>query len=119
MSLININGVDLPAPTKFKIQKSDLDSSDTNRNEIGILQRDRVRQGIYKIELEFNGKTSSEIHVIESAIEPAKIQVNFPSPTGKTTKTMYAGDRNGPEIAKYDEDYNKIRWNISFNLIEY
>lgn len=119
MSMISIDGVDLPAPSKFKIQRSDLDSSDTYRNELGVLQRDRIRQGIYKIELEFNGKTSSEIHTIESAIEPAKLKVTFPSPTGTTTKTMYVGDRNGPEMVKNDEDYNKIRWNISFNLIEY
>lgn len=118
MAMITIDGVDLPSPSVFKIPQSDLDSSDTGRNELGILQRDRIRQGIYKIELEWKGITSSQLHLIESAIEPSEINVTFPTPTGMKTKKMYAGDRN-VEIVKYDKDFDKIRWNISFNLIEY
>ncbi|HOA80071.1 MAG TPA: hypothetical protein PKK61_03275 [Defluviitaleaceae bacterium] len=118
MALISIDGVDLPSPSTMKMPNFDLDSSDTNRNELGILQRDRVRQGIFKIELEFKGITSSQLALIKSAIEPAEINVTFPSEIGLQTKKMYAGDRN-IEMVKYDEDYNKIRWNISFNLTEY
>jgi len=118
MAMISIDGVDLPAPSVFKIPQSDLDSSDTGRNELGILQRDRIRQGLYKIELEWKGITSSQLHLIESAIEPSEINVTFPTATGMKTKKMYAGDRN-VEIVKYDKDFDKIRWNISFNLIEY
>ncbi|MEY8416660.1 DUF6711 family protein [Tissierella praeacuta] len=119
MSIISIDGVDLPAPSTFNINRFDMDSSDTNRNELGELQRDRIRQGIYKIELEFKGKTSSEVHLIETSIEPSKIKVTFLSPIGKTTKIMYVGDRKGPEMVKNDKVVDKIRWNISFNLIEY
>lgn len=118
MAMINIDGVDLPSPSVFKIPQSDLDSSDTGRNELGILQRDRIRQGIYKIELEWKGINSSELHLIESAIEPAELNVTFPTPTGMATKKMYAGDRN-VEMIMYDDNFDKIRWNISFNLIEY
>lgn len=118
MAMINIDGVDLPAPSSFKIPRSDLDSSDTGRNELGVLQRDRIRQGIFKVELEFKGILSSELHLIDSAIEPASLQVTFPTPTGSNTRTMYAGDRN-IEMVKFDKDYNKIRWDISFNLVEF
>lgn len=118
MAMINIDGVDLPSPSVFKIPRSDLDSGDTGRNELGVLQRDRIRQGIYKIELEWKGINSSELHLIESAIEPAELNVTFPTPTGMQIKKMYAGDRN-VEMVSYNDDYNKIIWNISFNLIEY
>lgn len=118
MAMITIDGVDLPSPSSFKLPRFDMDSGDTNRNELGILQRDRIRQGIYKIELEWKGITSSQLHLIETAIEPAELNVTFPVPTGRKTKTMYAGDRN-VEMVKYDKDFDKIRWNISFNLIEY
>lgn len=119
MAILNIDGVDMPAPSSYKIQRFDLDSQDTNRNELGILQRDRVRQGIYKIEVEFKGKTSSEMYTIEPAIEPAKIQVTFPTPKGYITRTMYVGDRQGPEMVKHDSNTDKIRWDMSFNLVEY
>ena len=118
MAMITIDGVDLPSPSVFKIPRSDLDSGDTGRNELGVLQRDRIRQGIYKIELEWKGINSSQLHLIEDAIEPAELNVTFPTPTGMVTKTMYAGDRN-VEMVKYSDDFDKIRWNISFNLIEY
>lgn len=117
MAILNIDGVDLPAPSSFKLPQFDLDSGDTNRNELGILQRDRVRQGIYKIDLEWKGVTSAALAAIEEAIKPASVQVTFPAPTGLQTKTMYAGDRN-VDMAIYRSADN-IRWNISFNLVEY
>ncbi len=83
MAMITIDGVDLPSPSSFKIPRSDLDSGDTGRNELGILQRDRIRQGIYKIELEFKGINSSQLHLIETAIEPAELNVTFPTATGQ------------------------------------
>lgn len=116
--MITIDGVDLPAPTSYKMPRSDLDSSDTGRNELGQLQRDRIRQGIYKIELEWKAITSPDLYKIESAVEPAEINVTFPTPIGMQTKKMYAGDRQA-EMVKHNEDFDKIRWNISFNLIEY
>lgn len=116
--MITIDGVDLPTPSKFKITRADLDSGDTHRNELGYLQRDRVRQGLYKLELEFIG-TSPEIHTIESAISPVAVNVTFPTPTGRITRRMYAGDRNGPEMVKNDKVTDKIYWRLSFNLIEY
>lgn len=119
MAMISIDGVDLPAPSKFKISTFDMDSEDTYRNELGELQRNRIRQGIYKIELEFNGKTSPDVHTIETAIAPVEFKVTFPTPIGKQTKIMYVGDRNGPEMVRNNKNNDDIRWNISFNLIEY
>ena len=118
MAMINIDGVDLPAPSSYKMPRSDLDSSDTGRNELGILQRDRIRQGVYKVELEFKGINSSQLYLIESAVEPAELNVTIPTPTGLQTKKMYAGDRNA-EMIKYHDLPDFILWNLSFNLIEY
>ena len=117
MAILIIDGVDLPAPSSLKIQESDLDSADTNRNEEGYLQRDRIRQGIYKIELEWKGITNAQLATILNAIKPASVAVKFPTENGLVTKTMYAGDRK-IEVARYKNN-NDIRWNISFNLTEY
>lgn len=117
MAIITIDGVDLPAPSSFKIQQSDLDSSDTNRNEEGYLQRDRIRQGIYKLELEWKGITNAQLAIILNTIKPASVAVKFPTENGLVTKTMYVGNRN-IEVARY-KGTNDIRWNLSFNLTEY
>ena len=118
MALINIDGVDLPAPTKFKIPNFDLDSGDTGRNELGVLQRDRVRQGIFKCEAEWKAITSSKLATIKAATTPASFQATILTELGPVSKTMYAGDRN-IEMVKYNDDYNKIRWDVSCNLTEY
>lgn len=118
MSII-IDGVDLPTPSRFKIKKSDIESSDSDFNELGIYQRDRIRQGRYSIELEYYGCTSSGIHTIESAIEPAEIDVTFPSPTGLITKKMFAENRSGPDMIRHNKDYNKIIWKLSLVLTEF
>lgn len=116
MAMVNLDGVDLPAPTKYKIPDSDLDSADSNRNELGYFQRDRVRQGVLKAELEFK-VNSSDLALIKSAVKPPEIQATLLTEVGFITRTMYAGDRN-TEMLKYSDDYNKIMWSISFNLIE-
>lgn len=115
--MINIDGVDLPAPIKFKPPNSDIDSSDTGRNEIGVTQRDRIRQAVYKLELAWKNLSSSDLHLIKTAIKPSKFKVTFPSEVGFISKTMYSGDRDIDMVA-YNSDFNKILWDISFNLIE-
>ena len=118
MSII-MDGVDLPTPSKFGISREDIDSPDSDLNELGIHQRDRIRQGRYSIKLEYHGGTSSEIHIIEAAIEPAEINVTFPSPTGMITKKMFVESRDGPDMIRYNKDYNKIIWKLNLVLTEY
>ena len=110
--VFNINGMDFSSSPPLHISQYDLDSGDTNRNELGILQRDRVRQGIYKIEVDRKGITSAQLEAILTAIEPPSFPVTFETPAGPQTKTMYAGDRS-IEMVKYGI------WSISFSLIEY
>lgn len=117
MAMITINGVGLPTPSSFKLPQFDLDSGDTTRNEAGYMQRDRVRQGIYKIELEWKGIKSVDANKILNAIKPSAINVTFPTTSGVKTKRMYAGDRN-VSIARYFKT-SDVRWDVSFNLIEY
>ena len=117
MAMINIDGVDLPAPIKLKPPNSDIDSKDSGRNELGGFQRDRVRQGLYKIELAWKNLSSSDLHLIKTAIKPSEFKFTFPSEVGFITKTMYAGDRD-IDMVSYNSDFNKILWDISFNLIE-
>lgn len=119
MAIITIDGVDLPSPSTLKVSMQDLDSPDTTRNEVGVLQRDRVRGGVYKIELSFNVKRGSDIQIVESAIQNASLEVTFPDTTGRITKTMYAGDRSKEVILYNNGVVDETRWSLSFNLIEY
>jgi hypothetical protein len=107
--------VDFSSFPPLSISQYDLDSGDAGRNELGVLQRDPVRQGIYKIEVERKGVTSAQLSKILAAIKPPSFPVKFLTADGFQTKTMYTGDRSIELVRNWNGD----RWNISFNLIEY
>lgn len=118
MAMINVNGVDLPSPLPFKLPHIDLDSQDTGRNELGYMQRDRVRHDVFSLELEWKYLSSEQLQTILTAIEPAQFTVKFPSYKGELTKTMYAGNRQ-IQMVTYNDDYNKIKWDLSCPFIEF
>jgi hypothetical protein len=115
--MISINGVDLPTPSSYKIPQSDLDSSDAGRNEAGYLQRDRIRQGVYKVELEWKAIKSADADRILNAVKPSAVNATIFTTGGIKTKRMYVGDRD-VSIARYWKK-DDVRWDVSFNLIEY
>jgi hypothetical protein len=107
MTLIKVNGVAMPTPTAdgYSINRYDLDGSSTGRGEDGIMFRDRVRGGIYKIELTWQ-LTMEELTKVVSAISPESFTVEFFDITtcSYVSRTMYAGDRSGKVLNYIDED---------------
>lgn len=118
MSMIEIDGVTLPTPSTYSLPQQDLDSESSGRNERGVLQRDRLREGVYKIDLEWWAIDNSKLQRILSTIRPAKLSVKFITHTGYERKTMYVGDRN-VEMVRFMNSRNNMAWNISFSLVEY
>lgn len=119
MDIIKIGGVTIPHPSTISIGMQDLDSPDSTRNELGFLQRDRIRAGVYKVSLGFITKTGPEIATIESMISPASIEVTFPDSSGMITKTMYVGDRTKNIVLYKEGDFEEMVWDLSFDLVEY
>jgi hypothetical protein len=117
MAFLQINGVDMPTPSTFSIALSDLDSDSTKRNEQGILQRDRIRQGIYKLSCNWNALSQADASLLLHAVSSASFSVTYPDPlSGTNTITAYVGDRT-PDMVSYQN--GQPRWTISFDLIEY
>lgn len=120
-TLVYINGVALPNPTTYNVPMTDIDSSDTMRNERGELIRNRVRQGVSKIELAWTLR-SPELASLLEAITPARMSVKFfdPNTYAYKTATMYVGDRTCTmRVYTPYMDFDDIVWDCSFNLIEY
>ncbi len=120
MALITIGSTDMPAPTKYTVTLQDIDSANTARTETGVLIRDRVRAGVYKIEVTWLVE-HTQIKTITDAIAADKFQVTFFDPTTNTNKTcyMYCGDRSGDLIFYNANDPSKSLWKITTSLIEY
>ena len=113
--MLTINGITVKVPSEYSVNLQDLDAS-AERNARGVLIRDRVRAGVYKIEVKWIMLTDAEIRTILQAVSGASFTVSFHSPyTGSiVSKTMYVGDRTAPLW-----NYTRRYWeSLSLNLIE-
>lgn len=117
MALIKIGGIDMPDPATFSVILQSIDSENTNRNEQGILQRDRVRDGVHKLTLKWNALTGADASKVLQAVSPASFPVSFTDPltNAPTTITLYSGDRT----AEAAMSATGMRWTVSFDNIEY
>lgn len=114
-SIIEINGVDFPAPSNIKIKNMSIDN--INVNELGEEQRDNIRTDIYYASLGFEELNNSEFHLIMTALEPLILNVKFPASSGLKIRQMRIdGDLNADMVKGGD---NRAYWNVSFNLKEY
>lgn len=121
MALLTVDGIPLPEPTSYKVTQSDLDSENTYRSEAGYMQRDRVRAGIYQIEVGWTVRRD-EYRTIVQALSPAKFTVTFFDPHAAQARTtaMYAGDRSGTLIAYADDERpDDSLWDLTCSLIEF
>lgn len=119
MALISIGGTPLPDPVEYSVSLQDLDSENTKRTETGLLSRDRVRAGVYKIQVSWKVK-KTDLITITTALSPAKVSVTFFDPTnnGNVTKDMYSGDRSGKLVLMKPNPDDSL-WEFSTSLIEY
>ena len=115
MDILLIDGVVLPAPNEYKVQLSDLDSSDTGRTEDGVMMRNRVREGIAKISVSWAALSTVDCAKILNAVKPESFVVTYFFGEMRVAR-MYAGDRAADLIAARE---GKGVWDVSLNLIEF
>ncbi|MPW25943.1 hypothetical protein GC105_09085 [Alkalibaculum sp. M08DMB] len=120
MAMITIGGTALPNPSEYSVVLQDIDSENTKRSETARLSRERLRAGVYKIEIGWIGLTRAQLKLITDALKPAKVSVQFFDPTSASNPTaqMYAGDRTG-KLNTYLQEGAQSYWDINFSLTEY
>lgn len=101
MEILNIDGTALPAPSAYKVQLSDLDSSGTGRTEDGVLVRERVRGGVAKISAGWAALSTADCAKVLNATAPDSMTVQYFFGGVRTAK-MYAGDRTADLKAARD-----------------
>jgi hypothetical protein len=117
MALITIGTTPLPDPAEYSVTLQDIDSENTRRTEAGVLTRDRVRAGVYKIQATWK-VNKTDLKKITDAVSPAKFSVTFFDPTTSSnpTKDMYVGDRTANLIHL---ESGQSLWELTLSLIEY
>ncbi|MEG1298304.1 MAG: DUF6711 family protein [Anaerovoracaceae bacterium] len=115
MKLLKLDGYACPSPTKYDVTLQSIDSDSTGRNEKGIMSREMVRAGVYKIQADWTNLTSAQTAAILSRAAKESISVAFEFGGTKTAK-MYAGDR---ELQLKSVDGNNCVWDLGFSLVEF
>ena len=121
VSILEIDGVPMPTPHKYRILRSDVDGANTTRNEAGFLLRERLRDGVYKLEVVWRVKMPDLI-ILTTALNPPKFSAKFFDSTTGTivTRDMYAGDAASDLLSYIDENnLDDSFWELSRNLVEY
>lgn len=117
---IALNGVNLPEPAHggavFSVQ--DIDSSETGRNQNGLMMRERVATKI-KWQFTFPPLSREMCSALLNAISGVTFELGYPDPylpSGMSFKMCYVGDRTTPI---YSTASGMPMWeNISFSVVE-
>ena len=116
-----LDGINLPMPAfkgaTFSVQ--DIDSSETGRNQLGEMMRERVATKI-KWQLTFPPLSREMLSkLLNSDIKNVTFSFTYPDPfsaTNMVTKTCYVGDRTAP---MYSMVSGVPMWeNVSFSVVE-
>ena len=107
MSLIKINGTDIPPPSKYSYTERDL-VQNSGRNANGVANWDVVRFNVGELSLSWENVSRDKIIKICNAIRNQKtFEVTFLNTLSGSveTRTFYAGDRAN-ELVKYVSSLN-------------
>lgn len=117
MSILQVNGADIPAPKPFKVTISDIDmDSDSDAN--GNLHRNRINVK-RKLPLEWGPLSWQEISQILTSVKDVFFDCKYPDPqTGKyEVKRMYVGDRTAAICVEQDD--GSLMWEgLTMDFVE-
>ena len=120
-SLLEIEGVEIPYPTHYRMMSSTI--VDSGRNNKGIMVGSVVREGVRKLELEWNYLSAQNLQQIMTLLE-SKFElgcVYYDTIQGDwLSKTFYAGDRECLSAKQRLDSQGKIVGyeNVRISLVE-
>lgn len=117
LELLKIDGALLPEVDTYKVTLSDADGPNSGRSETAVMNRDRVRANISKIELGWKNVTTEKMQQIIAAVTPEEFTVDYFFGTMRNAE-MYAGDKT-IDLKVTNEDGSTAVWDVNVNLIEY
>lgn len=117
MALLKLGGVEMPAPTKYNVKRSDMDAPGSGRTETGVMKRNRVRAKVPKLELGWTNLTTEAMQTVLTQVMPDEIHVEYYFGGQMLSEQMYAGDESLTLKALLDDGTS--RWDVSFNLITF
>ena len=120
MVFLRINNTDLPNPSTYQVQQSDLDGTGTSRSITGNLYRNCIRKNLVKILVSWENLPYDKVSIIMNSINSESFTVEYYDGTDTPKSiTGYTGDRSLSTVSVNPNKIMDSRWNLSFNIIEY
>lgn len=115
MSLIIIDGVEIPAPSDYSVGIQDISKAERNANGTMIIERVATKR---KIELSWKYLSKEQLAQVLTAVSNVFFQVTFLDPQDNATRTgtFYCGDRKAGML-DYKNGVPRYK-DVQFNLIE-
>lgn len=120
VTYLKINGVAMPTPKAYSIQRSDLDSDGTTRDEAGYLKRDRVRADTYKVICEWRVQ-EPDLQKLNTYLSKEKFKAEiYDGTTGRYLNlTAYASSDRTSTLVLPEPNPKDNWWDFSCNIIQY
>lgn len=121
--LLQINGQPLPTPTEAPvIQYSDIDSSDSGRDEGGYYHRETIRTGVLSCSLQYSYLSNEDAAYILQLVSASSFTFTCQAPNTGTdpqpiTRTCYC--KNLPSLALMRSLTGQTQWkDVSLDIEE-
>lgn len=114
-ALINVGGVDLPAPGSYQVTISDIVKNDRNAAGNAILELIATKR---TIDVGWDYLNGTDCSTILTAIDPLTFTVTYydPKTNGNNTGTFYKSDRPFPMLSYFGGQ--PVWTGVKFQLIE-
>lgn len=123
MTLLTVDSIELPNPSKYDIQYADLDSENSFTSETGVLNRDMVRGNQVTLQVGWDRLGYTDLQKILQAVSAYSTQK---AAISVTYWDYYIGDYRTMTAYAYNRQATGIRvrpingrFSLSFNIIEY
>lgn len=117
---LNVDGINLPDPSKMSYQVGDLDTSGS-RDATGLLHRAYVATKI-NFEISWNALEWEMLQQILTAVHKPKFRFTAPDPRtfrDMYTGNYYVGDRTGDALYYLEERDDTAQFSLKLKFIEY
>ena len=117
---LQINGETMPTPRTYSATFSVFDSSDSERNNAGYLNRTVIRKGQTAVDFGFRLKTEALKKLLEKT-DPDKLNITYYDPRTMPLNSFvgYRGATVKTKLVLQKDDMKDCLWDVDLSFIEY
>lgn len=120
MTYIEIDGVEMPAPSNYTIKRTDFDGDEGGISEAGYEKRDRVREGVYEIPCDWVLYEPQLQFLYKALSKESFVAKVYDGTTGDyVTINAKASTERTATLTLPNSNRNRNLWSFSCSIVEF